>query len=558
MIRVDGLKKSFNDELIFLDASLKISDAGLYVIMGPSGSGKSTLLNILAKTEKIDAGQVEVRGRTSFILQSYELIDELNVYDNIFLFSEPDKQSLEWIKKLGLEPLLKRNVKELSGGQRQRVGIIRALNLDPDIIFCDEPLEALDVHNKKIVIELLKELSKEKIVLMVTHDEKLAKEYADVIYLLKDHKINKVKDLNIKRPLKDTKKSVLFDAGKVINEVFKKHNIIYMAAMILIALMCVLLLGFSEDLFVMKESSYLNKDVYYLSTKSEEILENYDLKMIIPFKSLESKGKEYSASIYPLDGDDLKNEGLGVIINENLAQEAGLKKGDEVGLSYDIFGQKKSLNAEIIDVILEDGTYIFSVYYDLDNYLEYFKNKEITSTFNVYDYFLNFGSVYEYHYPYEDYEDLSLRLKSLDKDIEITQPLYDERAKIKKEGAIYRLIFVLALAFMGLLCVMGEAIYLGILNKSFKRISAIFVSLGQDLKMLKKAYTTQKRKSVFSSLGLSLIIALILISILKLGKLTLWFMIALFTILSLVYLIVSLIFKRTLKSEELAKSLKDN
>lgn len=558
MIIVEGLKKSFNDELIFLNTSLKISDAGLYVIMGPSGSGKSTLLNILAKTEKFDAGQVEVRGRTSFILQSYELIDELNVYDNIFLFSEPDKQSLEWIKKLGLEPLLKRNVKELSGGQRQRVGIIRALNLDPDIIFCDEPLEALDVHNKKIVVELLKELSKEKIVLMVTHDEKLAKEYADVIYLLKDHKINKVKDLNIKRPLKDTKKSVLFDAGKVINEVFKKHNIIYMATMSLITLMCVLLLGFSEDLFVMKESSYLNKDVYFLSTKSEEILENYDLKMIIPFKSLESNGKEYSASIYPLDGDDLKNEGLGVIINENLAQEAGLKKGDEVGLSYDIFGQKKSLNAEIIDVILEDGTYIFSVYYDLDNYLEYFKNEEITSTFNVYDYFLNFGSVYEYHYPYEDYEDLSLRLKSLDKDIEITQPLYDERAKIKKEGAIYRLIFVLALAFMGLLCVMGEVIYLGILNKSFKRISAIFVSLGQDLKMLKKAYTTQKRKSVFSSLGLSLIIALILISILKLGKLTLWFMIALFIILSLVYLIVSLIFKRTLKSEELAKSLKDN
>ncbi len=558
MIRVEGLKKSFNDGLIFLNTSLKISDAGLYVIMGPSGSGKSTLLNILAKTEKFDAGQVEVRGRTSFILQSYELIDELNVYDNIFLFSEPDKQSLEWIKKLGLEPLLKRNVKELSGGQRQRVGIIRALNLDPDIIFCDEPLEALDVHNKKIVVELLKELSKEKIVLMVTHDEKLAKEYADVIYLLKDHKINKVKDLNIKRPLKDTKKSVLFDAGKVINEVFKKYNIIYMATMSLITLMCVLLLGFSEDLFVMKESSYLNKDVYYLSTKSEEILENYDLKMIIPFKLLESKGKEYSASIYPLDGDDLKNEGLGVIINENLAQEAGLKKGDEVGLSYDIFGQKKSLNAEIIDVILEDGTYIFSVYYDLDNYLEYFKNEEITSTFNAYDYFLNFGSVYEYHYPYEDYEDLSLRLKSLDKDIEITQPLYDERAKIKKEGAIYRLIFVLALAFMGLLCVMGEAIYLGILNKSFKRISAIFVSLGQDLKMLKKAYTAQKRKSVFSSLGLSLIIALILISILKLGKLTLWFMIALFTILSLFYLIMSLIFKRTLKSEELAKSLKDN
>ena len=209
-------------------------------------------------------------------------------------------------------------------------------------------------------------------------------------------------------------------------------------------------------------------------------------------------------------------------------------------------------------MILEDGTYIFSVYYDLDNYLEYFKNEEITSTFNAYDYFLNFGSVYEYHYPYEDYEDLSLRLKSLDKDIEITQPLYDERAKIKKEGAIYRLIFALALAFMGLLCVMGEAIYLGILNKSFKRISAIFVSLGQGLKMLKKAYTTQKRKSVFSSLGLSLIIALLLISILKLGKLTLWFMIALFTILSFVYLIMSLVFKRTLKSEELAKSLKDN
>ena len=558
MIIVKGLKKSFNDELIFLDASLKISDAGLYVIMGPSGSGKSTLLNILAKTEKIDVGQVEVRGRTSFILQSYELIDELNVYDNIFLFSEPDKQSLEWIKKLGLEPLLKRNIKELSGGQRQRVGIIRALNLDPDIILCDEPLEALDVHNKKIVIELLKELSKEKIVLMVTHDEKLAKEYADVIYLLKDHKINKVKDLNIERTLKDTKKSVLFDAGKVINEVFKKHNIIYMAAMILIALMCVLLLGFSEDLFVMKESSYLNKDVYYLSTKSEEILENYDLKMIIPFKSLESKGKEYRASIYPLDGDDLKNEGLGVIINENLAWEAGLKKGDEVSLSYDIFGQKKSLNAEIVDVILEDGAYIFSVYYDLDNYLKYFKNEKVTNTFTTYDYFLNFGNVYEYHYPYEDYENLSLRLKSLDKDIEITQPLYDERAKIKKEGAIYRLIFALAIAFMGLLCVMGEVIYLGILNKGFKRISAIFVSLGQDLEKLKKAYKIQKRKSVFSSLGPSLIIALMLISILKLGKLTLWFMIALFIILSLVYLIVSLIFKRTLKSEELAKSLKDN
>lgn len=331
-----------------------------------------------------------------------------------------------------------------------------------------------------------------------------------------------------------------------------------MTALSLVTLMCVFLLGFSEDLFVMKESSYLNKNVYYLSTKNEKILENYDLKMIVPFRSLLGKGEEYSASIYPLDGDDLKNEGLGVIINENLAKEASLKKGDEVSLIYDIFGKKKSLVTHIIDIIPEDGTYIFSVYYDLDNYLEYFKSEEVSATFSAYDYFLNFDSVYEYHYPFESYEELSSRLKSLDEDIKIVQPLYDERAKIKKEGAIYRLVFALAIAFMGLLCVAGEVIYLGILNKRFKKISAIFVSLGQDLKKLKRAYMSERSKSALFPLGLALSMALIVIWFLKLGNLTLWSMIALFIILALVYLIASLIFKRSLKREELAKSLKDN
>ena len=183
-------------------------------ILGASGSGKTTLLNIIGGLDKYTSGDMALMGRSTkefkdrdwdsyrngtigFVFQSYNLISHLSVIENVKLAlsisgqsnAENDKKAKKVLEDVGLVEHLYKKPNQLSGGQMQRVAIARALVTDPKIILADEPTGALDSKTSVQIMELIKEISKTKLVIMVTHNPELAKEYSDRIVLVKDGEI---------------------------------------------------------------------------------------------------------------------------------------------------------------------------------------------------------------------------------------------------------------------------------------------------------------------------------------------------------------------------------
>lgn len=189
-------------------------------IVGTSGSGKSTLLNMLAGLEKPTKGKIVISGKhlekmnenqlvqfrrehVGFIFQSFNLMASMNAEENVALpltFRGEEKKirlqkARKMLKLVGLSKHMKHKPMQMSGGQQQRVGVARALVLDPEIIFADEPTGNLDSNTSKEVMELMKRIVKEenRTLVMVTHDNHLAG-FADRIFHIKDGKIIKIEN----------------------------------------------------------------------------------------------------------------------------------------------------------------------------------------------------------------------------------------------------------------------------------------------------------------------------------------------------------------------------
>lgn len=194
--------------------SLKFRKSEFVAILGPSGSGKTTCLNIIGGLDQYDQGDLIINGKSTknfkdsdwdayrnnsvgFVFQSYNLISHLSIMDNVEMgmtlsgvsSQEKHKKAIEVLEKVGLKEHIHKKPNQLSGGQMQRVAIARALANDPDIILADEPTGALDTHTSVQIMELIKEISKDKLVVMVTHNPELANEYTDRIVEFRDGEI---------------------------------------------------------------------------------------------------------------------------------------------------------------------------------------------------------------------------------------------------------------------------------------------------------------------------------------------------------------------------------
>ena len=215
MLKLENITKIYEGknfkQIALNDVTLAFRNNEFVSILGPSGSGKTTLLNIIGGLDKYTYGNLIIDGvstrkykerdwnnyrsnKVGFIFQSYNLINHQTVLSNVLLSlniaGKPKKESIKLAKKVlkdvGLENYIKKKPKELSGGQMQRVAIARALVTNPDIILCDEPTGALDSQTSIQIMELLKEISKEKLVIMVTHNVTLANKYSDRVIALND------------------------------------------------------------------------------------------------------------------------------------------------------------------------------------------------------------------------------------------------------------------------------------------------------------------------------------------------------------------------------------
>ncbi|MDE6293594.1 MAG: ABC transporter ATP-binding protein [Clostridiales bacterium] len=217
MLEVKHLKKEYRTKKGAVtraldDVSLNFPETGMVFILGKSGSGKSTLLNVCGGLDRMDSGEIIIKGKSSnefsgqdfdsyrntyvgFVFQEYNILDEFTVEQNIALALElqnkkPDKAAIDKIlADVDMTDFASRKPNTLSGGQKQRVAIARALVKEPEIIMADEPTGALDSKTGQQVFDTLKKLSKEKLVLVISHDRDFAEQYGDRIIELKDGKI---------------------------------------------------------------------------------------------------------------------------------------------------------------------------------------------------------------------------------------------------------------------------------------------------------------------------------------------------------------------------------
>lgn len=173
------------------DVTLEFDDLGITLILGESGSGKTTLLNCLSGLDTFSDGTYEenFNNKVSFIFQDYQLMDNLTVKENLLFVEKNEDIIMEKLKKFELVRFADKKINELSGGQKQRIAIVRALLNGGKVIFADEPTGNLDQENSKKICEILKDISKEIKVFVVSHNKDLFSEYADHIITLSDGKV---------------------------------------------------------------------------------------------------------------------------------------------------------------------------------------------------------------------------------------------------------------------------------------------------------------------------------------------------------------------------------
>ena len=218
MLEIKGISKIYTtesfDQKALDDVSISFRENEFVSILGPSGSGKTTLLNIIGGLDQYTAGDLIINGVSTkkytdrdwdtyrnhsigFVFQSYNLITHQSVLSNVELAltlsgvskKERRKKAEAALKKVGLKDHIYKRPNQLSGGQMQRVAIARALVNDPDIVLADEPTGALDSKTSEQIMDLLKEVAKDRLVIMVTHNKELAEEYSTRIVELKDGKV---------------------------------------------------------------------------------------------------------------------------------------------------------------------------------------------------------------------------------------------------------------------------------------------------------------------------------------------------------------------------------
>lgn len=228
MLEIKNINKYFNKGRknqihVINNTTLSLEDKGLVALLGPSGCGKTTLLNTIGGLDKIKNGSIYIDGKKistrwtkqvdrirniniGYIFQDYKLIDHLTVFDNVALVLKmigiKDKQEIQTkveyvLEKVGMLRYKKRPAGMLSGGERQRVGIARAIVKSPNIILADEPTGNLDSKNTLEIMKIIKAISKERLVLLVTHEQDLARFYASRIIEIEDGTIKKDYENNL-------------------------------------------------------------------------------------------------------------------------------------------------------------------------------------------------------------------------------------------------------------------------------------------------------------------------------------------------------------------------
>lgn len=342
MLKLKKICKSYKTgdffQQVLKDVDLEFRKNEFVSILGPSGSGKTTLLNIIGGLDRYDKGDLIINGKSTkkfkdkdwdayrnncigFVFQSYNLISHISILANVEMsmtlsgvsHKERREKALEALDKVGLKDHANKKPNQLSGGQMQRVAIARAIVNNPDVILADEPTGALDSKTSKQIMDLIKELSKDKLVIMVTHNAELAKEYSTRIVEFKDgnllndsNPITNEKEKNDKFNIKKTSMNFLAALKLSFNNITTKKGRTLLTSfassigIIGIALILSLSNGFdiqidifeketlsSLPIMISKTSMEMDEDTMLTMTGENDDLESYtDKQVVYPLDSI--------------------------------------------------------------------------------------------------------------------------------------------------------------------------------------------------------------------------------------------------------------------------------
>ncbi len=317
MLKIIDLSKSYgegeNRQEVLKKINLTLPENGFISMLGKSGSGKTTLLNLIGGLDNFEEGKILffdkdysnikdyewdlMRSNTiSFVFQEDNLIDSFSIIENLrfVLPNESDEKIINTLKKFDLESKINKMPYQLSGGEKQRIAIVRSLLKESKIILVDEPTGNLDEENSIIVLDLLKELSKEKLVFMITHDKEFAELYSDKIIKIKDGIIKQdykqvenleVKSTNSNKVLRLKNKQIL---GLVLGQMKKKWLKLVQYTIMFTITLFLLGMGFSvlfTNEYSIASRTFIENDTEFLFIKTTEH-EYYDEEDLDYFEQL--------------------------------------------------------------------------------------------------------------------------------------------------------------------------------------------------------------------------------------------------------------------------------
>ena len=453
MIFANNLRKNYGTLEVINDTTLKLPKKGMVAFLGESGSGKTTLVNVLGGLDSYKSGSISYddtrflkyqmdkvdtyrRNHFGYIFQNYNILEDKTVYKNLLLAlhiigiydeTECEKRIKNALEAVGLYKFRKKLAGALSGGQMQRVSIARALVKHNDVIIADEPTGNLDSDSTRQIIRMLKKLSINSLIILVTHDISLANTYADYIYHIKDGKISDYKENNLKDNEKEDNftyddsfyepiiKKDRAKFGLLLKEEFcnffkdKVKGKIFKFAFFLIGIIFMVInvlvttnnpnkindIAARNDVYTLKISSFQTKENIY-----SELARVYDLGYIDDIYSNNQSGslkiKMGVSTSIKLDYSNVYNQTLikdsliigkrpentnEVVITSKMADELTKSK---YYISYDeIIGLKLSLNESIVGIVKNDQAYIYKLNQTY-NSANYYYNSGIYN-FEIYD-----------------------------------------------------------------------------------------------------------------------------------------------------------------------------
>lgn len=473
MIEIKNLTKIYISKLkqsvtAVNNISLTLPSKGLVFLLGESGAGKSTLLNLIGGIERTNRGEICVDGLdiqkssdceldryrnndVGFIFQDYNLLDNFNVGENIMLAQDlqqhksQDGKLEKILATVNMSSYAKRKINELSGGQKQRVAIARAIIKNPKIILADEPTGALDFKTGKSILELLKKISENSLVLVVSHDEDFANSFADRIIRIADGEI--IEDRTLRDVAEESKQSE--QVTKVSTNSKKMYSLssktvmkmstyslgskkIRLAITLILCIVCFAIFGIADTLAAWncEETTYdaiMSSDDKYLvnwTANGNKMGDNYTKLYLRDWVGLNIKERylpindnEASYGCYNKYADGF------IEIDDNKAKELGIElyagrypeKQGEIAISYHIYRSFKA-GAYKTDEIYLDGSmieptdkengilgktltldynYVFTIVGIIDSGYDYAKNSTIDPLSDNYKEKKNYGAVNE-------------------------------------------------------------------------------------------------------------------------------------------------------------------